>query len=215
MYQVRPPFQSNSVHSLGSLQVVVVKGPRRSLLGRNCFKPLVQDLSQETRHEPAQNVMDAWPEATESWTRIHADFFGLTGVRIVPSTSSVAAIEIFRELFATHGLPDCLEVGAHDYWLVFYYLITQRRTLGLTSNPAEFLIKRKLKTCLDRILPNNTEIAKRKLYRDFKIDEHVLARCCNQQNKWTKAKIVKRIGRLLYIVGTETGLLWKRHVDQI
>ncbi|KRY50253.1 Uncharacterized protein T03_8274 [Trichinella britovi] len=180
-----------------SLPVVVVKGPRRSLLGRNWFKPLgirlvgvhsvaptsVQDLideyaelfsdtlgtvkgppvvlhtdesippiqmnarrvpfalkdriteeiesfvkacaeCQETRHEPAKNVMDAWPEATEPWTRIHADFFGPIGgkifllvvdafskwleVRIVPSTSSVAAIEAFRELFATHGLPDCL-----------------------------------------------------------------------------------------------------------
>ncbi|KRX85825.1 Uncharacterized protein T4E_10797, partial [Trichinella pseudospiralis] len=34
---------------------------------------------QETRHEPAKNVMDMWPEATEPWTRIHADFFGPTG----------------------------------------------------------------------------------------------------------------------------------------
>ncbi|KRZ15909.1 Uncharacterized protein T11_2133 [Trichinella zimbabwensis] len=39
--------------------------------------------------------------------------------------------------------------------------------------------------------------------------------CYNQQNKLAKAKIVKRIGRLLYIVRTEIGLIWKRHADQI
>ncbi|KRY49757.1 Uncharacterized protein T03_12337 [Trichinella britovi] len=88
------------------------------------WKPSTRPHGQETRHEPGKNVMDAWPEATEPWTRIHADFFGPIGgkifllvvdafskwleVRIVPSTSSVAAIEVFRELFATHGLPDCL-----------------------------------------------------------------------------------------------------------
>ncbi|KRZ80004.1 Uncharacterized protein T10_3602 [Trichinella papuae] len=70
----------------------------------------------------------------------------------------------------------------------------------------------------DYQLPNNTEIAKRKVtppHREFKVDDHVFVRCYNQQNKLAKAKIVKRIGRLLYIVRTEIGLIWKRHADQI
>ncbi|KRX13745.1 Transposon Ty3-I Gag-Pol polyprotein [Trichinella nelsoni] len=243
---------------------------------------------QETRHEPAKNVMDAWPEATEPWTRIHADFFGPIGgkifllvvdafskwleVRIVPSTSSVAAIEVFRELFATHGLPDCLVTDngtafksaeflafmqsngiKHVTTAPFHpssnglaeravqstkealkritsgswsarlarLLLSQHSTPDPRSNlsPAELLMKLKLKTYLDRILPNNAEIAKRKVtpppHREFKVDDHVFVRSYNQQKKWEKAKIVKRIGRLLYIVRTEIGLIWKRHVDQI
>ncbi|KRY89465.1 Ribosome biogenesis protein BMS1 -like protein [Trichinella pseudospiralis] len=179
---------------------------------------------QETRHEPAKNVMDMWPEATEPWTRIHADFFGPTGggkisllvvdafskwqeVRIVPSTSSVSAIEVFRELFATHGLPDCLVTDngrafnrtelstsrplrsthasnglaeravqstkealkriTSGSWSapLARLLLFQHTTPDPRSNlsPAELLMKRELKTCLDRILPNNAEIAKRKI----------------------------------------------------
>ncbi|KRZ69977.1 hypothetical protein T08_5743, partial [Trichinella sp. T8] len=96
-------------------------------------------------------------------------------------------------------------------------LLSQHSTPDPRSNlsPAELLMKRKLKTCLDRILPNNAEIAKRKVtpppHREFKVDDHVFVRSYNQQKKWEKAKIVKRIGRLLYIVRTEIGLIWKRH----
>ncbi|KRY11928.1 hypothetical protein T12_1972 [Trichinella patagoniensis] len=73
-------------------------------------------------------------------------------------------------------------------------------------------------TCLDRIFLHSAEITKRKVtppHREFKVDDHVFVRGYNKQKKWEKAKIVKRIGRLLYIVRTEIGMKWKRHVDQI
>ncbi|KAL1232648.1 Gametocyte-specific factor 1-like [Trichinella spiralis] len=54
-------------------------------------------------------------------------------------------------------------------------------------------MERKLRTCLDQILPNKTKLAQRKVTppcREFKEDDHVFARCYNELDKWSKAQIV-------------------------
>ncbi|KFD51348.1 hypothetical protein M513_07753 [Trichuris suis] len=79
---------------------------------------------QQNRHDPPRENLNRWPEAEAPWSRIHVDFFGpfqgkmffivvdafskWVEVNIVPIVSSKAAISSLRNLFATHGLPDCV-----------------------------------------------------------------------------------------------------------
>ncbi|KFD46136.1 hypothetical protein M513_12978 [Trichuris suis] len=79
---------------------------------------------QQNRHDPPRENLNRWPEAEAPWSRIHVDFFGpfqgkmffivvdafskWVEVNIVPTVSSKAAISSLRNLFATHGLPDCV-----------------------------------------------------------------------------------------------------------
>uniref|UniRef100_A0A5S6QCG8 RNA-directed DNA polymerase n=1 Tax=Trichuris muris TaxID=70415 RepID=A0A5S6QCG8_TRIMR len=79
---------------------------------------------QESSREPPRLQTNHWPPPNAPCARVHVDIFGpLQGkvffiavdsfpkwleVRIVSSTSSRAAIEVLKELFGTHGLPDCL-----------------------------------------------------------------------------------------------------------
>ncbi|KRY29608.1 Cell adhesion related protein [Trichinella spiralis] len=74
-------------------------------------------------------------------------------------------------------------------WFVCCYPNTRRHTPS-----RQVLMERKLRTCLDQILPNKTKLAQRKVTppcREFKEDDHVFARCYNELNKWSKAQIVE------------------------
>ncbi|KRX83391.1 hypothetical protein T06_220 [Trichinella sp. T6] len=73
-------------------------------------------------------------------------------------------------------------------WFVCCSSNTRRHTPS-----RQVLMERKLRTCLDQILPNKTKLAQRKvtpIRREFKEDNHVFARCYNELDKWSKAQIV-------------------------
>lgn len=77
---------------------------------------------QKTRHMPCKARLHPWEWARAPWSRIHIDFAGpINGcyflividayskwleVRQVSTTSTAVTIQVLRELFATHGIPD-------------------------------------------------------------------------------------------------------------
>uniref|UniRef100_A0A5S6QBK2 RNA-directed DNA polymerase n=1 Tax=Trichuris muris TaxID=70415 RepID=A0A5S6QBK2_TRIMR len=110
--------------------IVRMKGLARSYIWWPRLNQDVESLvracvpCQEARHDPPKLSGNKWPEASKPWVRVHADFFGpfqgkvffiavdsfskWLEVRLVTSVSAVAAIDVLRELFATHGLRECL-----------------------------------------------------------------------------------------------------------
>uniref|UniRef100_A0A1Y1NHT7 RNA-directed DNA polymerase n=1 Tax=Photinus pyralis TaxID=7054 RepID=A0A1Y1NHT7_PHOPY len=82
------------------------------------------NICQENQRAPPKAAIHPWEWATEPWSRLHIDFAGpfqghqllivvdayskWLEVELVPTTSSSAAIQVLRSLFATHGLPDVI-----------------------------------------------------------------------------------------------------------
>ncbi|KFD45703.1 hypothetical protein M513_13425 [Trichuris suis] len=237
------------------------------------IEALVRSCSQcqESRKDPQKECGGTWPEAKAPWSRVHADFFGpfhgkifllvvdafskWLEVRIVPSTSSRAAIEVLRELFATHGLPDCivtdngtafksvefsrflksnhirhvtsapfhpasngqaersvqtakefLQKDSSGDWSVRIarLLLTQHATPSPTTSvsPAELLMNRKLVTCLDRLKPhshNSFQVDRSPPRKQFEVNDPVFARLYGRTQKWARATITGKLGRVLYI----------------
>ena len=79
---------------------------------------------QEHQRQPAKAPLHPWDWPERPWSRVHADFAGpflgkvfllvidshskWLEVFIVPSTSTQAAVDKFRLIFSTHGLPEML-----------------------------------------------------------------------------------------------------------
>ena len=89
-------------------------------------------------------------------------------------------------------------------------------------------MNRQLRTRLDLLLPNkdktvlvaqaqqkqNHDHAKT-VMREFKVGEAVMARNNVAGTPDVKAVMKKRLGPLMYEIETDTGLIWKRHVDHL
>lgn len=79
---------------------------------------------QKTRNAPAKTVPHSWIKSSNPWSRLHLDFAGpfqgkeflilidayskWPEIKIMNSTNSSAIINVLRDIFATHGLPDIL-----------------------------------------------------------------------------------------------------------
>ncbi|KMQ84563.1 hypothetical protein RF55_17547 [Lasius niger] len=77
---------------------------------------------QETRHAPPRAPVHPWEVTTVPWSRLHLDFAGpfqghkflivvdsfskYTEVREMSTTTATATIDVLRDMFATHGIPD-------------------------------------------------------------------------------------------------------------
>ncbi|XP_031330866.1 uncharacterized protein K02A2.6-like [Photinus pyralis] len=82
------------------------------------------EICQQHRHMPPKAPIHPWEFAREPWQRIHVDHAGPVNgnyfllvvdsyskwleMRRVPSLSSTTTIQVLREIFATHGLPDVI-----------------------------------------------------------------------------------------------------------
>ncbi|KRY07833.1 hypothetical protein T12_4570 [Trichinella patagoniensis] len=107
------------------------------------------------------------------------------------------------------------------------FLFSQRVSPCATTgkSPAELLMKRRLRTVVDRIHPDIeektieshsdvTKLDKQKI-RMFAPDDLVFARNYAHGPKWCPATIVAPTGPVSYKVRTIDGQLWKRHLDQL
>lgn len=109
------------------------------------------------------------------------------------------------------------------------FLFGYRTTGHCTTNmsPAELHIGRKLKTRLDKLIPHHYDRSKieskmesqKRHFRgnrrtDFHIDRIVMTKDF-RHDKWIKAKIIKCVTEKIFLVKTETNLIWKRHADQM
>ncbi|KRY20467.1 Transposon Tf2-9 polyprotein [Trichinella patagoniensis] len=107
------------------------------------------------------------------------------------------------------------------------FLFLQRVSPCATTgkSPAELLMKRRLRTVLDRIHPDieveaiegNSDVTKpdKQKIRIFAPEDLVFARNYAHGPKWCPATIVAPTGSVSYKVRTTDGQLWKRHLDQL
>ena len=136
---------------------------------------------------------------------------------------------------ATNGLAECavqsfkhgvskLSGPMEDRLLhfLFKYRITPQTTTGLS--PSELLMGRRLRSHLDLLHPDfsrralknqdkNSEV--KSPPRQFSVDDKLYARNYQGNKKWIPVRVVKVIGPLSYKVVTESGVVLRRHVDQL
>ena len=88
-------------------------------------------------------------------------------------------------------------------------------------------MKRELRTRLDLLRPDiatkvGEKQAAQKLdhdshakLREYKIGDNVMARNYGSGPKWESAVVVERKGPLSYTVQLDSGVIWRRHIDQL
>ena len=89
------------------------------------------------------------------------------------------------------------------------------------------MFNRPLRTRLDLIRPNiQSTVAQKQekqiinakgtiVTRQLAVGQCVLARDYRGKDKWVECTVVKQLGPVTYIVQLDSGLTWKRHIDQL
>ncbi|KRX44072.1 Transposon Tf2-9 polyprotein [Trichinella murrelli] len=124
---------------------------------------------------------------------------------------------------------EALRKMVHGSWkqrlanFLFLQCVSPCATTG--KSPTELLMKRRLRTVLDRIHPDieveaiegNSDVTKpdKQKIRIFAPDDLVFARNYEHGPKWCPATIVAPTGPVFYKVRTTDGQLWKHHLDQL
>lgn len=110
--------------------------------------------------------------------------------------------------------------------LISRFLITYRNTPQAMTHksPAELVFQRRLRTRLSMLAEDRKEEiseAERKHsikrgWRQFEVDEPVMVRDYRgRSSRWTEATIYKIVGKSTYLCKLSSGLVWKRHANQI
>ena len=109
------------------------------------------------------------------------------------------------------------------------FLLSYRATPHATTNksPSSLFLFRPIRTLMDLIRPSCNEHVlrqqanqqlqhdKRARSRDFEVGETIMIRNYRGTPKWLTGIILKRCAPLTYQVKTDSGLIWRRHVDQL
>ena len=108
------------------------------------------------------------------------------------------------------------------------FLLAYRRSPHSTTgdSPANLFLKRSIRTRLDLIKPNIHKQVKQQQFkqvesrvngkdRQLLIGQKVLARNYRGGDKWVPGIILSQTGPLSYTVKTNTGIPWRRHIDQL
>jgi len=110
-------------------------------------------------------------------------------------------------------------VEIHVQKFLFHYRITP--SPELKQSPAEAMFGRKLRSRLDLIMPKELvikegSISKEGETRIFQVGDKLAAREYLDKNiKWRFGTVLRRVGKLHYLVKLENGKIWKRHIDQL
>ena len=161
-----------------------------------------------------------------------AMFTKVNGVKHIKSSpyhpSTNGAVERLVQTFKK-----CMRASANDgrsqSQRLASFLLNYRNTPHSTTRvtPSELFLKRKLRTRLDLIHPDirstvHNEQAKQKKNhdrhcrgREYFIGQNVSARNFRTGPPWTAGVVVERLGPLTYLVQVNSGLFWRRHIDQL
>jgi hypothetical protein len=99
--------------------------------------------------------------------------------------------------------------------LMVTLLVSYRSTpLPLShKSPFELLHNRAPRNSLSLLLPQERSRLQGQIPK-FAINQHVFARTFGQNSRWCKARIIRPVGRMLYLLSTASGVL-KRHQNQL
>ena len=109
------------------------------------------------------------------------------------------------------------------------FLLTYRSTPHSTTNetPSKLFLGRKLRTRLDLLLPNYEKVVSERqaeqkmahdkhcLPRELAVGEAVMAKNYRQGMPFVPGVVKKKLGPLTYLIQTQSGLTWKRHIDHL
>ena len=109
------------------------------------------------------------------------------------------------------------------------FLMSYRSSPHTTTNrtPCELFLKREIRTRLDLLRPDSAvevreKQASQKKHHDrrarpceYGVGDSVMARNYRDGPKWMTGVVIERKGPLSYIIQMESGMLWRRHVDQL
>lgn len=98
--------------------------------------------------------------------------------------------------------------------ILFYYRVTP---LADGKTPAEHHIGRQLRSKLHMVkpIPNNVKTEQPHVKRQFEVGQRVLSRHYVGNKKWKLGLVVKRLGRVHYLVRLDSNYVIKRHIDQL
>ena len=106
-----------------------------------------------------------------------------------------------------------------EYSLSKFLLHYRKTPHSITKqSPSKLMFGREIKSRLDLITPQIVhKVPKRELQviRKFIVKDRVAVRDYSQKGKWKFGTIIKRLGELHYLVELDTGLVWRRHVNQL
>lgn len=143
-----------------------------------------------------------------------------------PSTNGLA--ERFVQTFK-RALQASEQSGRSFSQRLVNFLFSYRTTPHSTTNrtPSSLFLKRELRTRLDLLRPDNaTKVGEKQAaqksdhdshakLREYKIGDNVMARNYGRGPKWESAVVVERKGPLSYTVQLNSGVIWRRHIDQL
>jgi hypothetical protein len=118
-------------------------------------------------------------------------------------------------LISLHPTSHDLELNLQK--LLLHYRITPHCSTNIS--PSELVFKKKIRSRLDLILPENTkpkfDLNSDKKYRKLDVGDLVQCRNFVGKVKWEKGHIIKCLGKLHYLIRLDDGREWKRHINQI
>ena len=179
---------------------------------------------------PLQLVSDNGPQFISEDFAQFMKSNGIKHIRCAPyHPASNGAVERLVQTFK-NAMKAAKECGKDLQQALSGFLLTYRTTPHTTTHetPAKLFLNRQLRTRLDLLLPNQDKIVlsaqanqkqnhdhTKNVMREFKVGEAVMARSNVAGTPDMKAVIRKRLGPLMYEIETDTGLVWKRHVDHL
>ena len=178
---------------------------------------------------PEQVVTD---NGTQFTSEAFAIFTKMNGIKHVRSAPYHPASNGLAERFV-QSLKRSLQATVKDDRTLIQrlssYLLTYRTTPHATTGvpPCKLLMQRELRTRLSLLQPNpensvmekqdrqKSSFDRRSRSRNFVEGDRVMVRDFRSGPNWVPAVIVEVLGPVTYIVETDHGQHWKRHVDQI
>ncbi len=178
---------------------------------------------------PQQLVSDNGPQFT---SEEFARFMKTNGIKHIRTTpyhpSSNGLAERFVQTFKR-----AMKAGEKDGKSLQHglsnFLLTYRSTPHATTNqsPSALFLKREVRTRLDLMKPDGErQVAakqamqkmahdKKAKARELTVGQEVMARNYRDGDKWLPGVVVERKGPLSYVVQMKSGVLWRRHIDQL
>ena len=179
---------------------------------------------------PEQVVSDNGPQFISEEFATFLKKNGVRHIRCAPyHPSSNGAVERFIQTFK-QSMRASENDGRSLSHRLANFLLSYRATPHATTNrsPASLFLNRTLRTRFSLLYPDTERHVLDKQAdqvrqhdqhaktREFDIGQQVMARNVRQSRpKWIPATILKKTGPISYIVKTNSGLDWKRHVDHI
>ena len=171
---------------------------------------------------PQQFVSDNGPQFISEEFASFMKSNGIKHIRCAPyHPASNGAVERLVQTFKK-----ALKSGKDTNFALASFLRTTPHST-INEAPCNLFLGRKLRTRLDLLLPNYEEtVSKRQADqkmahdkhckpRELTVGESVMAKNNKQGLPYVPAVVKKRLGPLTYLIETQDGLTWKRHIDHL